>query len=73
MSFPRWRFRRVVEFARELFVTKGFKGTSVAAVGRAAGIAAAAVHWYFPTTDELFAAALEQLFTNARLSGLSAR
>ncbi|NMM90927.1 TetR family transcriptional regulator [Rhodococcus sp. SRB_17] len=52
--------------ARELFVANGFKGTSVAAVGRAAGIAPAAVHWYFPTKDDLFAAALAQLFSRAR-------
>ena len=62
------RQAEVVECARELFVTNGFKGTSVAAVGRAAGIAPAAVHWYFPTKDDLFAAALEQLFTNARFA-----
>jgi len=28
---------------------------------RAAGIAYAAVHWYFPTKDELFAAVLERV------------
>jgi AcrR family transcriptional regulator len=36
-----------------------------AEVGRAAGIASAAVHWYFPTKDDLFAAVLERVFGEA--------
>ncbi|MEU5764095.1 TetR/AcrR family transcriptional regulator [Nocardia sp. NPDC047648] len=50
----------------ELFSANGYRGTSMAAVGRAAGIAAAAVHWYFPTKDDLFAAALSSIFGEAR-------
>ncbi|WP_067840405.1 TetR/AcrR family transcriptional regulator [Nocardia lijiangensis] len=50
----------------ELFAANGYRGTSVAAVGRAAGIAPAAVHWYFPTKDDLFAAALTSIFATAR-------
>ncbi|MCP2321261.1 transcriptional regulator, TetR family [Nocardia amikacinitolerans] len=56
----------VVEHAVELFAANGYRGTSVAAVGRAAGIAPAAVHWYFPTKDDLFAAALTSIFAAAR-------
>ncbi|MEU5761253.1 TetR/AcrR family transcriptional regulator [Nocardia sp. NPDC047648] len=52
--------------ARGLFVANGYRGTSVAQVGRASGIAAAAVHWYFPSKDDLFAAVLEQIFTDVR-------
>ncbi|MEV0342540.1 helix-turn-helix domain-containing protein [Nocardia sp. NPDC050713] len=52
----------------ELFAANGYRGTSVAAVGRAAGIAPAAVHWYFPTKDDLFAAALTSIFATARHS-----
>ena len=55
----------VLEQARELFIAKGYRGTRVAEVGRAAGIASAAVHWYFPTKDDLFAAVLEQVFGEA--------
>jgi AcrR family transcriptional regulator len=55
----------LVEQARELFIAKGYRGTRVAEVGRAAGIASAAVHWYFPTKDDLFAAVLEQVFGEA--------
>ncbi|MEV0028410.1 TetR/AcrR family transcriptional regulator [Nocardia sp. NPDC050793] len=58
----------VVERAVELFAANGYRGTSVAAVGRAAGIAPAAVHWYFPTKDDLFAAALTSIFGTARES-----
>ncbi|MHA4854330.1 TetR/AcrR family transcriptional regulator [Rhodococcus sp. MSC1_016] len=49
-----------------LFAECGYRGTSVAAVGRAAGMASAAVHWYFPTKDDLFAAALTSIFSTAR-------
>lgn len=56
----------VVAQARELFVAGGYRGTSVAAVGRAAGIAPAAVHWYFPTKDDLFAAVIASIFGEAR-------
>lgn len=57
--------------ARILFAAKGYRGTSVAEVGRACGIASAAVHWYFPTKDDLFAAVLDQIFEEAR-SGIDA-
>ncbi|RYF61886.1 MAG: TetR/AcrR family transcriptional regulator [Comamonadaceae bacterium] len=56
----------VLDEAVNLFAECGYRGTSVAAVGRAAGIASAAVHWYFPTKDDLFAAALTSIFTTAR-------
>lgn len=55
----------LLEQARELFIAKGYRGTRVAEVGRAAGIASAAVHWYFPTKDDLFAAVLERVFGEA--------
>ncbi|MFE9328380.1 TetR/AcrR family transcriptional regulator [Nocardia sp. NPDC052278] len=60
------RQAELVEQARELFVDNGYRGTSVAAVGRAAGIAPAAVHWYFPTKDDLFAAAIASIFSEVR-------
>ena len=45
--------------ARELFAQHGYGGTSVRAVGAAAGVDAALVHHYFGTKDDLFVAALE--------------
>jgi AcrR family transcriptional regulator len=55
----------LLEQATELFISKGYRGTRVAEVGRAAGIASAAVHWYFPTKDDLFAAVLQRVFGEA--------
>src|ERR1700741_3846074 len=51
--------------ARELFIANGYRGARVAEVGRAVGIPSAAVHWYFPTKDDLFAAVLERVFGDA--------
>ncbi|MDH6678626.1 AcrR family transcriptional regulator [Rhodococcus sp. LBL1] len=56
----------VVARARDLFAEKGYRGTSMAEVGRSVGIAAAAVHWYFPTKDDLFAAVVDDLFNGVR-------
>jgi AcrR family transcriptional regulator len=55
----------LLEQATELFTAKGYRGTRVAEVGHAAGIASAAVHWYFPTKDDLFAAVLQRVFGDA--------
>jgi AcrR family transcriptional regulator len=55
----------ILDQARELFIAKGYRGTRVAEVARAAGIASAAVHWYFPTKDDLFAAVLQHIFGDA--------
>ncbi|MER5618798.1 TetR/AcrR family transcriptional regulator [Streptomyces sp. NPDC002215] len=52
----------LVDSAWELFAVKGYKGTSLTEVGKVAGVAANAVRWYFPTKDDLFAAALDRLF-----------
>ncbi|QRY45174.1 TetR/AcrR family transcriptional regulator [Mycolicibacterium nivoides] len=60
------RQAEVLSHARQLFVAKGYRATSVTQVGKAAGIASAAVHWYFPTKDDLFAAVLGQIFDEAR-------
>ncbi|MEU9047422.1 MULTISPECIES: TetR/AcrR family transcriptional regulator [unclassified Kitasatospora] len=56
----------LVESAWELFADQGYKGTSLAEIGRAAGVAANAVRWYFPTKDDLFAAALDRRFLRER-------
>jgi AcrR family transcriptional regulator len=55
----------LLERAKELFAANGYRGTRVAEVGRAAGVASAAVHWYFPTKDDLFAAVLKRIFDEA--------
>ncbi|RYF61882.1 MAG: TetR/AcrR family transcriptional regulator [Comamonadaceae bacterium] len=59
------REHSILEHARELFVRHGYRGTSVPAVAHAVGIAPAAVRWYFPTKDELFAAVVSAKFGEA--------
>ncbi|GAA4701149.1 TetR family transcriptional regulator [Nocardioides conyzicola] len=49
----------ILAAARELFAVHGYAGTSVRAVGAAAGVDAALVHHYFGSKDDLFVAALE--------------
>lgn len=56
----------VLDAAVELFKTKGYRETSIVAVGKSVGIAPAAVLWYYPTKDDLFAAALHKLFSESR-------
>ena len=49
----------ILAAARELFAGQGYAGTSVRAIGAAAGVDASLVHHYFGTKDDLFVAALE--------------
>jgi AcrR family transcriptional regulator len=53
----------LLAIAQRLFLERGFGGTTIAAIGAEAGIASNVVHWYFPSKDELFAQALEELQT----------
>ncbi|WP_313676096.1 helix-turn-helix domain-containing protein [Mycolicibacterium sp.] len=56
----------IVAAAGELFGNEGYHATTMAAVARAAGLTSAAVHWYFATKDDLFAAAFDRAFAAAR-------
>lgn len=51
----------LVSIARRLFLDQGYERTTIAAIAREAGIATNVVHWYFPTKDDLFVAALDSL------------
>ena len=51
----------LVSIAQRLFLEQGYEGTTIAAIAREAGIATNVVHWYFPTKDDLFVAALDSL------------
>lgn len=57
----------IVKAARELFAEKGFDGTSLRAVARAAGVDPALVHHYFAGKEALFVEALEFPFDPAEL------
>ncbi|RYF61879.1 MAG: TetR/AcrR family transcriptional regulator [Comamonadaceae bacterium] len=54
----------IVAYASDLFLSAGYRNTSIAAVARAAGIATGAVNWYFPTKDDLFAAVIRAYFSD---------
>ena len=51
----------IVAIARRLFLEQGYDGTTIAAIAREGRIATNVVHWYFPTKDDLFVAALDSL------------
>ncbi len=55
------RIKTIVAAATELFLENGYDGTTVAEVGRRSGVTSNAVHWYFASKDDLFAAALTDL------------
>lgn len=60
------RIEAIVVAARELFLANGYDGTTVAAVARRADMTSNAVHWYFPSKDDLYAAALTDLVDSMR-------
>lgn len=49
----------ILAAARESFASKGFEGTSIRGVARAAGVDPALVHHYFEGKDSLFVEAME--------------
>jgi AcrR family transcriptional regulator len=51
----------LLAIAQRLFLERGYHGTTMAAIGTEAGVASNVVHWYFPSKDELFAKAVEEL------------
>ena len=51
----------ILEIAQQLFLDRGYAGTTISAIARQAGIATNVVHWYFATKDELFVAVLDAL------------
>ncbi|GAB3479598.1 TetR/AcrR family transcriptional regulator [Nocardiopsis coralliicola] len=62
LSTAEQRRGEIVEAAVEVFAEHGYTGSTVAQVGRAAGISSAYVFKLFPTKRELFTAALDRGF-----------
>ena len=60
---PRGRARRaaVLDAARRLFASQGFKGSSLAAIAQEAGITDAGLLYHFPAKDELSNALCDRL------------
>lgn len=48
------KYQRLMEKAKELFFTRGYKGVSVDEIARSAGISKMTVYKYFPSKQELF-------------------
>lgn len=55
----------IVEAAVAQLRSGGFDALSVARIARELGLAQAAVYWYFPTRDDLFVAAIDDLVQEA--------
>jgi AcrR family transcriptional regulator len=55
--------RKIIEIARELFVKKGFKGTTVRDIAAESGVNVAMVNYYFRSKEKLFDAIFEEAFS----------
>jgi TetR/AcrR family transcriptional regulator, repressor of the mexAB-oprM multidrug resistance operon len=53
------RLAQLVAVARELFLSRGYAGTTLADIARSAGVAPNALRWYLPTKDAWLAAVLD--------------
>jgi AcrR family transcriptional regulator len=49
---------QILDAAEELLLRDGYEATAMAAIARRAGVANAAVYWYFPSKDDVLAAVL---------------
>jgi AcrR family transcriptional regulator len=59
---------KILEVAADLFMDRGYAGTSVNAIGKRLGISAPALYWHFPSKEAILFALLEQVldrFTQA--------
>jgi AcrR family transcriptional regulator len=52
---------QVVRVAIELFLQRGYEGTSLKAIATEIGISTPALYWHFPSKQDIFFAALEQI------------
>jgi AcrR family transcriptional regulator len=65
------RREEILDAARRVFADRGFKGTTIADIAEAAGIALGTVYLYFPSKDDLFSA-LNERFTELMTTAISA-
>jgi AcrR family transcriptional regulator len=54
------RLSELVGAATELFLTRGYTGTTMSEVAKGAGVANAALYWYFPTKDHLLSEVMDR-------------
>lgn len=55
----------ILDAALECFLERGFSGTSLSRIARAADVSTATIYRHFPTKDELFAQIIERPFLGA--------
>lgn len=60
------KVQEILDAARRRLLADGYEGMSVAAIARELEIAQNSVYWYFPSKDDLFAAAFREIL--ARLA-----
>jgi len=51
---------RVMQAALQMFLQRGYAGTSMKALAQELGISAPALYWYFPSKDELYTSVIEK-------------
>jgi len=51
---------RVMQAALQMFLQRGYAGTSMKALAQELGISAPALYWYFPSKDELYTSVIEE-------------
>lgn len=57
------RAGEILAAATELFLKRGYAGTTIGDISAAAEVARANVYWYFPSKDDVFAAVMDQMLT----------
>lgn len=69
---PEVKREQIEEAACVLFLADGYESTSMAAVGKAAGVAPNTLYWYFASKDDLLVAILDRLVNRAvtQLAGM---
>lgn len=55
------RASELLTAATELFLKRGYTGTTMADISAAVGVATANVYWYFPSKDDIFAAVMDRM------------
>ena len=69
---PEVKREQIEEAACALFLVHGYESTSMAAVGKAAGVAPNTLYWYFASKDDLLVAILDRL-VNRSIAQLAQR
>lgn len=60
------RVDAIVSAARPRFEREGYRATSLGDIAKDVGINPGAIHWYFPTKDDLFAAVMRRIIEDRR-------